>query len=135
MTIWRSYSFFSMVLNLVHSRADHVKYRVLIRASTLVFLQRYNYGFSVPVLFRSKALCAGKGHSLVKHCNAAAGQHRVALRVSLSTSTDCVVPLDKDVAKAGPASEASALGLACEARLAVNVDRLTELAIITLKEH
>jgi hypothetical protein len=27
------------------------------------------------------------------------------------------------------------LGLACEARLAVNVDKLTELAIIMLKEH
>jgi hypothetical protein len=88
-----------------------------------VFLQRYNYGFSVPVLFRSKAQCAGKGYSLVKRCNAAAKQHRDALRVSLSTSTDCVVPLDKGVA------------IAYEARLAVNVDRLTELAIITLKEH
>ena len=39
------------------------------------------------------------------------------------------------MAKAGPASEASALGLACEARLAVNVDKLTELAIIMSKEH
>jgi len=32
-------------------------------------------------------------------------------------------------------SAANALGLACEARLAVNGDKLTELAIITLKEH
>ena len=100
-----------------------------------MLLQHYNYGFSVPVVFRSKAQCAGKiqstrfargagpGHTLVKHCNAAAGHHRDALRVSLSTSTDCVVPLDKGVA------------IACEARLAVDVDRLTELAIITLKEH
>ena len=46
-----------------------------------------------------------------------------ALRVSLSTPTDCVAPLDKGAA------------IACEARLAVNVDKLTELAIITLKEH
>ena len=46
-----------------------------------------------------------------------------------------VAVFDKGVARAGPASEASALGLACEARLAVDVDRLTELAIITLKEH
>ena len=88
-----------------------------------MLLQHYNYGFSVPVVFRSKAQCAGKGHSLVKHGNAAAGHHRDALRVSLSTSTDCVVPLDKGVA------------IACEARLAVGVDRLTEHAIITLKEH
>jgi len=75
------------------------------------------------VVFRSKAQCAGKGHSLVKHCNAAAKHHRSARRVSLSTPTDCVAPLDKGVA------------IACEARLAVNVDKLTELAIIMLKEH
>jgi hypothetical protein len=87
------------------------------------------------VVFRSKALCEGNGHSLVEHWNAAAGHHRDALRVSLSTPTDCVPPLDKGIAKAGPASAASALGLACEARLAVNVDKLTEFAIITLIEH
>ncbi len=74
-------------------------------------------------MFRSKAQCEGKGHSLVKYCNAAAGHHRDALRVSLSTPTDCVATLDKGMA------------LACEPRLAVNVDKLTELAIITLKEH
>ena len=75
------------------------------------------------MVFRSKAQCAGNGRSLAKHCNAAAGHHRDVLRVSLSTSTGCVVPLAKGVA------------IACEARLAVDVDRLTELAIITLKEH
>ena len=82
-----------------------------------------NYGFSVPVVFRSEAQCEGNGYSLVEHWNAAAGHHRDALRVSLSTSTDCVAPLDKGMAIAG------------EARLAVNVDKLTELAIITLIEH
>ena len=61
--------------------------------------------------------------TLVKSCNAAAGHHRHALRVSVSTPTDCVAPLDKGIA------------IACEARLAVNVDKLTELAIITLIEH
>ena len=94
-----------------------------------------NYGFSDPVVFRSKAQCEGNGHSLVEYCNAVAGHHRIALRVRLSTPTDCVAPLAKGMAKAGPVSEASALGLACEARLAVNVDKLTEPAIITLKEH
>jgi len=101
----------------------------------LVLFQCDNYGFSVPVVFRSKAQCAGKtqsircahgasfGRTLAKHCNVAAGHHRDALRVSLSTPTDCVAPLAKGVA------------IACEARLAVNVDKLTELAIITLKEH
>ena len=82
-----------------------------------------NYGFSVPVVFRSKAQCAGNGRTLVKHCNAAAGHHRDALRVSLSTPTDYVASLDKGVAIAG------------EARLAVNVDKLTEFAINTMQEH
>jgi hypothetical protein len=53
-----------------------------------VLCQHDNYGFSAPVVFRSKTQCAGKDHSF-----------------------------------------------ACEARLAVNVDKLTELAIIMLKEH
>jgi hypothetical protein len=66
---------------------------------------------------------ASFGYSLVEHWNAAAKHHRDALRVSLSTSTDCVPPLDKGMA------------IACEACLAVNVDKLTELAIITLIEH
>ena len=100
-----------------------------------MLFQHDNYGFSASVVFRNKAQCEGNGHTLVKHCNAVAGHHRSALRVSLSGSTDCVVPLDKGTARAGPASEASALGLACEARLAVNLDKLTELAIIMLQEH
>jgi len=70
---------------------------------------------------RRSAKC--KGHSLVEHCNAAAEHHRDALRVSLSRPTDCVAPLDKDRA------------IACETRLAVNVDKLTELAIIMLRDH
>ena len=73
--------------------------------------------------FRSKAHCEGNGHSLVEHWNVAAGHHRDALRVSLSTSTDCVPPLGKGIA------------IACEARLAVNADKLTEPAIITWIEY
>ncbi|MEA3275328.1 MAG: hypothetical protein U9Q81_08600, partial [Pseudomonadota bacterium] len=42
-----------------------------------------NYGFSVPLVFRSKARRAGNGHSLVKRCNAAAGHQGSARRVSL----------------------------------------------------
>jgi len=100
-----------------------------------VFPRPHNYGFSAPVVFRNKAQCAGNGPTLGKHCNAVAGHHRDALRVSVSGSTDCVVPLDKGVARAGPASEASTLGLACEARLAVNPDMLTESAIMRPREH
>jgi hypothetical protein len=62
-------------------------------------------------------------YSLVEYWNEAAGHHRDALRVSLSTPTVCVAPLGKEVA------------IACEARLAVNVDKLTELAITILREH
>lgn len=82
-----------------------------------------NYGFSTPVVFHRKAQCEGNGHSLVEHWNASVGYHRDALRVRLSTPTDYVVPLDKEMA------------IACEIRLAVNVDDLTELAIIPLIEH
>ena len=82
-----------------------------------------NCEFSVSVVFRSKAQCEGNGHSLAEHWNAVAGHHRDAHRVSLSAPTDCVPPLDKGVAIAG------------EARLAVNVDKLTELAILTRVEH
>ena len=89
----------------------------------LVLYPGDNYGFSVPVAFRSKTQCEGNGHSLVEHWNVAAGHHRVALRVSLSTPTDRVPPLDKG------------MSITCEARLAVNVDKLTELAIITWLEH
>ncbi len=74
-------------------------------------------------MFRSKAQCEANGRSLVEHWNAAAGHHRVALRVSLPTPTDCVAPLSKGVT------------IACEARLAVCIGKLTELAIIILKEH
>ncbi len=81
------------------------------------------YEFSVPVALRSKAQCEGNGHFLVEHCNAAARRHRVALWVSLSTRTDFVAPLDKGVT------------IACEARLAVNVDKLTESAYITYHGH
>jgi hypothetical protein len=89
-----------------------------------------NYEFSVPVVLRStnsrrlrRGECEGNGYSLVKRCNAAAGHHRDALRVSLSTPTDCVAPLDKGTA------------IACEARLAVNVDKLTEPVVIRWIEH
>ena len=88
-----------------------------------MLLQCDNYGFSDPVVLHSKALCAGNGITLAKHRNVAVKHHRVALRVSLSMPTDCVAPLAKDNA------------IACEARLTVNIDKLTELAIITLKER
>jgi len=88
-----------------------------------VFCQRDHCGLSVPVVFRSKTQRKGKGYFLDERCNAAAGHHRDALRVSLSTSTDCITFLDKGMA------------IVCETRLAVNVDKLTEPAMITLTEH
>ena len=72
---------------------------------------------------RSRVAALDKDRAIAFALCLAAEHHRPALRVSLSTPTDCVAPLDKGAA------------IACEARLAVNVDKLTELAIITLKEH
>jgi len=88
-----------------------------------VFLQPDNDGFSVPVVFRSKAQCEGNGYSLGKCWNEAARHHRDALWVSLSTPMDYVAPLDKGIT------------IACEARLAMSPDKLTEPVIIRLKEH
>ncbi len=88
-----------------------------------MFLQDDNYGFSAPVMFRRKAQCAGNGHSLIKRWNAAAEHHRGARRVSMSASMDYVVPLAKEAT------------LTCETRLAMNADKLTELAMSTLEEH
>ena len=82
-----------------------------------------NYIFSDPMVFRSKTQCDGNGYTLVERCYAAAGHHRIALRFSLSTPTDVVAPLARDGA------------IACETRLAVNVDKLTELAIIIWQGH
>ncbi len=78
-----------------------------------------NYEFSFPAVFRSRAQREGNGCPLVERWSVAAERHREALRVSLSTPTDCVAPLDKGATTA----------------LAVNVDKLTELAFITLMEH
>jgi len=75
------------------------------------------------VPFRGKAQCEGNGHPLGEHWNAAAGRHRNALRVSLSALMDCVIPLGKGTT------------IACEECLAVDADKLTELAMITLKKH
>ena len=73
--------------------------------------------------FAARRSAKAMAHSLVEHCNAAAGHHSDALRVSLSTLTDCVPPLDKGITIVG------------EARLAMNVDKLTESAIIMLKDY
>ncbi|GMR06773.1 MAG: hypothetical protein BMS9Abin25_1397 [Gammaproteobacteria bacterium] len=70
-----------------------------------------------------KTQIAGNGNSLVKNCNEAARHHRDALWVSLSTPMDYVAPLDKGIT------------IACEARLAMRLDKLTEPVIIRLKEH
>ena len=96
----------------------------------LVLHPNDNDGCSVSVVFRSTnsrrheaRRYAANGHSIGKRCNAAAGHHRDALRVSLSAPTHCVAPLDKDRA------------IACETRLAVNADKLTEPVIISWMEH
>ena len=85
--------------------------------------QAYIYGFSVSVVFGSEAQCADNGRTLGKRCNEADGHHGSARWVGLSTPMDCVAPLGKGVAIPG------------KARLAMNVDRPTEPANISLTEH
>jgi hypothetical protein len=100
-----------------------------------------NVVFSDPLMFRDKAQCATNGCSIGKCCNAVAGHQGSALRVSLFAPMHCVVPFGKGAAKADPMSVANALaaanavGLPCKARLAMNVDKLTEYDNITLKGH
>lgn len=80
-------------------------------------------GFSVPVVFRSKAWCAGNGPVLVKHRNAAEGHHRSVRRIGLSASMAAFRLLQRTMA------------IRFEARLALNTDRPTEPGNITLKEY
>ena len=79
--------------------------------------------FSVPLMFRDKALRAANGCSIGKRCNAVAGHQGSALRVSLSALMDCVVPFGKGLA------------IPCKARLAMNADKLTEYDNISWKGH
>jgi hypothetical protein len=62
--------------------------------------------------------------ALARYCNAAAEHPGSALRVSLSASMDFVTPLGK-----------GGLPYPCEACLAMNADKPTELAIIIWIEH
>ena len=80
-------------------------------------------GCSVPVVFCSKAQCAGNGYVLVKHCNAVAGHHRNARRVGLSTPIATFRFLQRTMA------------IRFEAGLALNTDRPTELINTFLREH
>ncbi len=117
-----------------------------------MLFQHDNYGFSVPVVFRNKAQCEGKtqsirfahgagpGRTLVEYCTKSrrpeatglvAGHHRGAL-----CGLACLRP--RTASPKAPtfgAPLAKGTAIACEARLAVNLDKLTELAIIMLKEH
>ncbi len=88
-----------------------------------MFLQGDICDFSVPVVFRHKARCAGNGHSIVKRRNAVAGHHRDAQRVGLTASMAALHLLRRGKA------------IRCELHLALNTIRPTETANITLKEH
>ena len=80
-------------------------------------------GFSVPVVFRGQAPCAGNGPVLVKRGNAAVEHHRSARRVGLSAPMAAFRLLQRTKA------------IRCEARLALNADRPTEPGNITMKEY
>ena len=62
-------------------------------------------------------------HSLVKCCNAVAEQHGGALWVSLSAPMAALRLLERESA------------IPCEARLALNADKLTVCGNIILKEY
>ena len=95
-------------------------------------------GFSVPVMLRDKARCAGNGPALVEHRNAAAGEHRRARRVALSASM-AASPKAPTVASGHLLLEVRLLqgtkAIRCEARLALNTGRPTEPGNITFKEY
>jgi hypothetical protein len=90
----------------------------------LVLLQYDNDGFSVPVVFRGKAQCAGNGHS---PCQAAlqrgSGTPQERPKGWSVSAHGGVTPLGKDRA------------IACEACLALDADKPTEPIIIILKEY
>jgi len=90
------------------------------------------------VAFRGKAQCAGKGCSLVKHCNAAAEHHRDARRVGLSASMAALMEYIPVFHPFGGASRSQstpgglvlllqrATAIRCKERLALNAGRPTE---------
>ncbi len=90
------------------------------------------------MVFCGKAQCAGKGCSLVKHCNAAAEHHRDARRVGLSASMAALMEYIPVFHYFGVASRSQstpgglvlllqrATAIRCEERLALNADRPTE---------
>jgi len=76
------------------------------------------------VVFRSKAQRGGNAYCLSKGCNAAAGHHGRALRVSLSAPMDCVAPLGKAISISNR-KRSLQRDPSCEARLAMNADKAT----------
>ncbi len=82
-----------------------------------------------------KACLAGNGRTLVKRHNAVRGPRQANPQGAPVVSRNRVAVLDKGTARAGPASEASALGLACALRLVAKHHRSAESVIIRLKEH
>ena len=67
----------------------------------LVHRPHYIDGFSVVLVLRSKATCAGNGYSLAKHGNAAALDHNNALLRICLAPLDCVAPLAKGMTISG----------------------------------
>ncbi len=100
---------------------------------------RDNYEFSVPVMSRNFVPVLIKGVAIAFTLRLAARHHRDALWVGLSTPTNFVVPLDKELTIASEARLGNcsciALLLSIHGHIVVNVDKLTELAIITWIEH
>ncbi|SET12457.1 hypothetical protein SAMN05216326_11286 [Nitrosomonas marina] len=93
------------------------------KAGLLVLFQYDIVRYSVIVVLCSKAQYTGKGYSLFKYCNAAAGHHGNVRWVRLSAPMDCVV------------SFGNRMTISCKTRLAMSADKRTERGNIILKEH
>ena len=94
-----------------------------------------NCEFSWLVYGHGKARLAGNGRSLGKRRNAVRERKQANPKGVPVVSRSRVAALDKGAARDGPASEASALGLACTLRLAAKHHRDAESVIIMSKEH
>lgn len=120
-----------------------------------MLLQYNNWGFSVPLVFRSKAQRAGKASRILLtpltciHAGKASASCSRSLPASMQAKLNFLVKRYNTaaghqgnalrVSLSAPMDCVAPLGkgaaIPCETRLAMNADKLTESIIIMLKEH
>ena len=97
--------------------------------------QHDNYGFSVPVVFRSKARCEGKGQGWPVSEASALGLPLSSTATQLRDTTGTPCGLACQPPRTALRLLARVWAITGETRLAANVDKLTEPAIIMLEVH